>query len=321
MDSIETLLQLQYHTFPLIFAVPCTIHLVEYFYCQSDYKQCLLLIDQIIYFWWNYVSPREKLEFAKLKSLSLIIELKQGSLDSAILSGYVAKRILTGYHENIFLIESCIHLTLALIGEMRIMNIESILHHLEYLSEQTMNCYAKLWYYILVIDVAIELGYEFLPISTDLLDNITKYRKKLRSGSIEESLLLVYSDCILSQIYARLGLLNPSKIHFHQVLYQIKYDQMSLSSIDFRLKRVLFKLVEIQLLHWYHTKECEQSIMIEHFLFKQWTIDEFDPWNQSRMYIYRAYYDRLINDYRRQENLSIDVSYSNEKKANYTFSF
>lgn len=303
----------------MFFSLPCTIHLVEYFYCQSNYKQCLLLINQIIHFWWNYVSSREKLEFAKLKCLALIIELKQGSLDSAILSGYFAKRILTGYHENVFLIESCIHLTLALIGEMRIINIESILHHLEYLSEQTMNCYAKLWYYILVIDVAIELGYELLPISMDLLDNVTKYRKKLRSGSMEESLLLVYSDCILSQIYARLGLLNPSKIHFHQVLYQIKYDQMSLSSIDFRLKRVLLKLVEIQLLHWYHTKECEESILIEHFLFKSWNINEFDRWNQSRMYIYRAYYDRLINEYRRQENFSIDVRITFKKKTQKIF--
>ena len=308
IDSINALIDLQFHTFPLVFSLPCTINLVEYFYCQSNSTQCLILIEKILHFWWGYITPRERLEFAKLKCLSLIIELKQGSLDSAILSGYFAKRMLTGYHENIFLIESCIHLTLALIGEMRIMNIESILHHLEYLTEQTMNCYGKLWYYILVIDVAIELGYELLPMSMELLDNITKYRKKLRSGSTEETLLLVYSDCVLSQIYARLGMLNPSKIHFHQVLYQIKYEQMSLSSIDFRFKRILLKLVEIQLIHWYHSKDSEESITINHFLFHQFNLDEFDPWNQSRICIYQAYYDRLINDYRRQENYPIDVS-------------
>ncbi len=280
---------------------------MEYFYCKTNYNQCLFLIDKIIHFWWAYVSPREKLEFAKLKYLSLIIELKQGSLNSAILSGYFAKRMLTGYHENIFLIESCIHLTLALIGEMRIVNIESILQHLEYLSEQTMNCYAKLWYYILVIDVAIELGYELLPITLDLLNNITKYRKKLRSGSHERSLLLVYSDCILAQIYARLGLFDASKIHFHQVLHQIKYDQMYLSNVDFRFKRSLLKLAEIQLLHWYHTKENEQSITMNYFILNQLNSEEFNSWNKSRFFIYQAYYDRLINDYRRRENYSIDV--------------
>ncbi|CAF4751428.1 unnamed protein product, partial [Rotaria magnacalcarata] len=79
--------------------------------------------------------------------------LKRGLLCSAIVSGYFAKRVLTGYHENIFLINSCIHLTLALIGDMRISNIELIIQHLDYLSEQTMNCYGKLWYYILAIDI------------------------------------------------------------------------------------------------------------------------------------------------------------------------
>jgi hypothetical protein len=280
---------------------------VEYFYCQSNYNQCIALIDKIIHFWWAHISPREKLEFAKLKCLALIVELKQGSLDSGILSGYFAKRMLTGYHENVFLIESCIHLTLALIGEMRIVNIESILQHLEYLSEQTMNCYVKLWYYVLVLDVAMELGYELLPITSDLLNNITKYRKKLRSGTHERSLLLVYSDCILSQIYARLGLLDASKIHFHQVLHQLKYDQMYLSNVDIRLKRSLLKLVEIQLLHWYHNKESEQTTTINDFLLNQLNGEEFISWNKSRFFIYRSYYDRLINDYRREENLPIDV--------------
>ena len=69
----------------------------------------------------------------------------------------------------------------------------------------------------------MELGYELLPITLDLLDNIAQYRKKLHSSSYETSLLLVYSDCILAQIYARLGILNNSKVHFHQVLHQIKY--------------------------------------------------------------------------------------------------
>jgi len=274
-----------------------------------NYDQCLLLINKIIQYWYSFINPREKLEFAKLKCLSLIIELHQGSLDSAILSGYFAKRILTGCHENIFLIESCIHLTLALIGEMRISNIELILQHLEYLSEQTMNCYAKLWYYILIIDVAIELGYELLPITIYLLDNITKYRKKLRSGSNERSLLLVYSDCVLAQIYARLGLLNISKIHFHQVLHQIKYDQMYLSNVDFRFKRSLLKLIEIQLIHWYYTKEFDEDLTKNSFLLNQFNHENFTSWNKSRFFIYQAYYDRLINDYRRQENLFIDVSF------------
>ena len=307
LNSINKLIDLQYYTFPLTFSISCTIDLVEHFFCQMNYSQCLFLIDKIIHFWWPYISPREKLEFAKLKCLALIVELKQGSLNSAILSGYFAKRMLTGYHENIFLIDSCIHLTLALIGEMRIVNIESILQHLEYLSEQTMNCYVKLWYYILVLDVGMELGYELLPITPELLTNVTKYRKKLRSGSHERSLLLVYSDCILSQIYARLGLLDASKIHFHQALHQIKYDQMYLSNVDFRFKRALLKLIEIQLLHWYHTKEYDESINLNSFLLNQLNNDELISWNKSRYLIYQAYYDRLINDYRRQENLSIDV--------------
>ncbi|CAF3399020.1 unnamed protein product [Rotaria sp. Silwood1] len=311
IDSINTLIELQYYVFPLSFSLPCTIALVEYFYCQMNYNQCLMLIDKIIHFWWSYTSPREKLEFAKLKCLSLIIELKQGSLNSAILSGYFAKRILTGYHENIFLIQSCIHLTLALIGEMRISNVELILQHLEYLSEQTMNCYTKLWYYILVIDIAIELGHELLPITNELLENITKYRKKLVPGSNERSLLLVYSDCTLAQIYARLGLLNSSKIHFHQAIHQIKYDQMHLSNIDFRFKRALLKLTETQLLHWYHKADHEEDTTEDCFLFNyldEFKNEEFTSWNKSRFFIYQAYYDRLINDYRREKNFSIDVS-------------
>ncbi|CAF1469127.1 unnamed protein product [Rotaria sordida] len=304
IDSINTLIELQYYTFPLSFSLPCTIMLVEYFYCRMNYTQCLTLIDKIIRFWWSYTNPHEKVEFAKLKCLSLIIELKQGSLNSAILSGYFAKRILTGYHENIFLIQSCIHLTLALIGEMRISNVELILQHLEYLSEQTMDCYAKLWYYTLVIDIAIELGYELLPITNDFLENVTKYRKKLLPGSNERSLLLVYSDCTLAQVYARLGLLNSSKIHFHQALHQIKYDQMHLSNTDFRLKRSLLKLIETQLLHWYYREEQEEDTTQDYFLLNyldEFKNDKFISWNKSRFFIYQAYYDRLINDYRRQK--------------------
>ncbi len=241
----------------------------------------------------------------------MIIELKQGSIDSALLSGYFAKRILTNYHENIFLFQSCIYLTLALIAEMRISNIELILQHLEYLSEQTMNCYGKLWYYILVLDVGIELGYELLPITTDLLNNISKYRKKLLRGSNERSLLLVYSDCTLAQIYARLGLLDMSKIHFHQALHQIKYDQMHLANNDFRFKRGLLKLAEVQLLHWYYEKESDENLTKDYFLlnhFNESNNEEFISWNKTRLFIYQAYYDRLTNDDRRQRNLSIDVS-------------
>jgi hypothetical protein len=274
-----------------------------------NYNQCLKLINKIIHFWWSYVNPREKLEFAKLKCLSLIIELRHGSLNSAIVSGYFAKRILAGYHENVFLIQSCMHLTLALIGEMRISNIESILQHLEYVSEQIMNVYAKLWYYILVIDVAMELGYELLPIKVDLINNIAKYRKKLCSRSNDRILMFVYSDCILAQIYARLGLLDMSKIYFHQALYQIKYDQMHLCKVDFLFKRSLLKLTETQLLHWYHTKEYEEFITINYFLLNQLNTEEFTSWNKSRFFIYQAYYDRLINDYRREKNFSIDVSF------------
>ena len=310
-DSVQALLDLQYHTFPVSFSLPCTIALVEYFYCQMNYQQALILIEKIVLFWWPFLNPRERLELAKLKCLSLIIELKQGALDSAILSGYFAKRILTGYHENTFLIESCIYLTLALIGEMRISHIELVLQHLEYLSEQTMNCYAKLWYYILAIDVAVELGYEILPITVDLLDNITKYRKKLQPGSNQRSLLLIYSDCTLAQVYARLGLINSSKIHFHQVLHQIKFEQMHLSQIDFRFKRALLKLTEVQLLHWYHTKENEKDLTKEQFLlnyFNEFNNEDFHCWNKTRLAIYQAYYDRLVNDYRRQEGYTIDVS-------------
>ena len=273
-----------------------------------NYNQCLLLINKFIVFWWPYVTSREKLELSKLKSLSLIIELKQCSLESAILSGYFAKRLLTGYHEHIFLIETCIHLTLALIGEMRISNIELILQHLEYLSEQTMNFYAKLWYYILVIDVAIELGYELMPIDIDFLENITKYRRKLPTNSNQQSLTIVYSDCTLAQIYIRLEILNMSKIHFQQALHQIKHDQMYLSNIDFRFRRAILKLVETQLLYWYHTKEFEQTITKDNFLLNVIEDNEIIPWNRTRYFIYQAYYDRLINDYKRKQQYSIDVN-------------
>lgn len=316
IESIQTLLTLQYHTYPISFALPCTIILIEYFYCQRNYPQCSLLIHNLLNFWWTQITTREKLELGKLKSLALIIELKQSSLESAILAGYFAKRLLTGCHENIFLIETCIHLTLALIGEMRISNIELILQHLEYLSEQTMNCYAKLWYYILVIDVAIELGYELLPMTIEFLDNISKYRKKLLTGANQQSLLIVYSDCILAQIYIRLGLINLSKIHFQQALHQIKYDQMHLSNIDFRFKRGLLKLIETQLLHWYHRQDFEEDIRQDDFLLH--TIEDHVneiaiPWNRTRFLIYQAYYDRLINDYRRQEHVPIDVNISRKK--------
>ncbi|CAF4030209.1 unnamed protein product, partial [Rotaria magnacalcarata] len=308
-DSINALIDLQYYIFPLSFSLPCTIILVEYFYCQMNYSQCLTLINKIIQFWWSYVSPREKLEFAKLSCLSLIIELKRGLLCSAIVSGYFAKRVLTGYHENIFLINSCIHLTLALIGDMRISNIELIIQHLDYLSEQTMNCYGKLWYYILAIDIGIELGYELLPITNELLDNIAKYRKKLLPGTNERSLALFYSDCTLAQIYARLGLLDTSKIHFHQAIHQIRYNQMHLTNTDFRFKRALLKLVEVQLLHWYHRRANEEETKRQDFLLHN--LDEFkneEPtsWNKSRLYIYQAYYNRLVNDYRREHKFPVD---------------
>ncbi|CAF1403209.1 unnamed protein product, partial [Rotaria sordida] len=313
IESINTLINLQYYIYPLIFSLPCTIILIEYFYCQMNYNQCLILINKLIRFWWSHITSREKLELGKLKSLSLIIELKQGSLESAILSGYFAKRLLTGYHENIFLIETCIHLTLALIGEMRISNIELILQHLEYLSEQTMNSYAKLWYYILVIDVAIELGYELIPITNDFLENITKYRKKLLTGANQRSLLIIYSDCTLAQIYIRLGKLNMSKIHFQLVIHQIKYDQMYLSNIDFRFKRALLKLIETQLLYWYHTKEYEDNITKDYFLLNiidNHINDKLIPWNRTRYFIYQAYYDRLINDYKREQQYSIDNDFN-----------
>ncbi|CAF4632879.1 unnamed protein product [Rotaria sp. Silwood1] len=313
IESINTLINLQYYIYPISFSLPCTIILIEYFYCQMNYNQCLILINKLITFWWPYITSREKLELGKLKSLSLIIELKQGSIESAILSGYFAKRLLTGYHENIFLIETCIHLTLALIGEMRISNIELILQHLEYLSEQTMNSYAKLWYYILVIDVAIELGYELMPITIDFLENITKYRKKLLTGPNQRSLLIFYSDCTLSQIYIRLGKLNMSKIHFQLVIHQIKYDQMHLSNIDFRFQRALFKLIETQLLYWYHTKEYEENITINYFLLNiiEYNINNnLIPWNRTRYFIYQAYYDRLINDYKRKQQYTIDNDFN-----------
>ncbi|CAF3972584.1 unnamed protein product [Rotaria sp. Silwood2] len=313
IESINTLINLQYHTYPISFSLPCTIILIEYFYCQMNYNQCLILINKLITFWWSHITSREKLELGKLKSLSLIIELKQGSLESAILSGYFAKRLLTGYHENIFLIETCIHLTLALIGEMRISNIELILQHLEYLSEQTMNSYAKLWYYILVIDVAIELGYELMPITIDFLENITKYRKKLLTGPNQRSLLVFYSDCTLAQIYIRLGKINMSKIHFQLVIHQIKYDQMHLSNIDFRFKRGLLKLIETQLLYWYHTREYDENIPKDYFLLNaiENTLDDnLIPWNRTRYFIYQAYYDRLINDYKRKQQYSIDNDFN-----------
>ncbi|CAF3446271.1 unnamed protein product [Rotaria socialis] len=309
IDSINALIDLQYYMFPLSFSLPCTIILVEYFYCQMNYSQCLTLINEIIQFWWSYVSPREKLEFAKLSCLSLIIELKRGLLGSAIASGYFAKRVLAGYHENIFLINSCIHLTLALIGDMRISNIELIIQHLDYLSEQTMNCYGKLWYYILAIDIGIELGYELLPITNELLDNIAKYRKKLLPGTNERSLALFYSDCTLAQIYARLGLLDMSKIQFHQAIHQIKHDQMHLTNTDFRFKRALLKLVEVQLLHWYHKRANEEETKKQDFLLHhlhEFKNEELTSWNKSRLYIYQAYYDRLVNGYRRAHKFPID---------------
>ncbi|CAF1635748.1 unnamed protein product [Adineta ricciae] len=308
-EARNTLINSNYHIYPVSFSLPCTIILIEYFYCEMNYNQCSILMNNLIRFWWNYVTPREKLELGKLISLSLVILLKQSSLEPAILSGYFSKRILTGYHENIFLIETCIHLTIALIGEMRISNIELILQHLEYLSEQTMNSYAKLWYYTLVVDVAIELGYELMPITADFLENVSKYRRKLLTGPHQRSLLIVYSDCTLAQIYIRLGDMNMSKIHFQQALHQIKYDQMHLSNVDFRFKRALLKLIETQLLHWYHTKESEETITKECFLLtviENHVNDELIPWNRTRYFIYQAYYDRLINDYKRAQKYSID---------------
>ncbi|CAF4971353.1 unnamed protein product, partial [Rotaria magnacalcarata] len=34
--------------------------------------------------------------------------------------------------------------------------------------------------------------------------------------------------------------------------------------------------------------------------------DKLIPWNRSRYFIYQAYYDRLINDYKRTKGYSID---------------
>ncbi|CAF1266885.1 unnamed protein product [Adineta ricciae] len=308
-ESIHTLLKIQYHIFPLSFSLSCTIILVEYFYSQNDYQQCLTLIDRIIQFWWPFITPQEKLEFGKLKSLKLIVELKHGSIDSAISSGYFAKRLLTNYHENTFLFETCTYLTLASIGEMRMSNIDLILQHLEYLSEQTMNCYGKLWYYTLVIDAAMELGYEIIPITAEILQNITIYRRKLFPGPNGRNLLLFYCDCVLAQVYARLGLLNPSKIHFHQALFQIEYDHMNLSSTDFRFQRALLKLIEVQLIHWYYTKDTDENLTKDNFILNyinESNNEAFLSWNKTRYLIYQAYYDRLINDYRRQNKLSID---------------
>lgn len=311
-EAREALINSQYHIYPISFSLPCTIVLIEYFYSEMDYQQCSVLINRMITFWWPHVTAREKLELGKLKTLSLIIQLKQGALESAILSGYFAKRILTGYHENVFLIETCIHLTLALIGEMRISNIELILQHLEYLSEQTMNGYTKLWYYILAIDVAMELGYQLLPITIDFLENITKYRKKLLTGPNQQSLLIAYSDCTLAQVYARLGRLNMSKIHFQHALHQIKYDQMHLSNVDFRFKRALLKLVETQLIHWYYAKDAEdETLGRDCFLLttiESYVHEESIPWNRTRFLIYRAYYDRLVNEFNRSRNYPLDVS-------------
>ena len=301
---MKNLLELNYYIYPFSFSFPCTVALVEYFYCQINYGECLNLIHRFIQHWWSYSSSREKLELAKLKCLSLIIELKEGALESAILSGYFAKRVLTGHHESVFLIETSIHLTLALIYEMRISHIQLILEHLEYLSEQTMNFEAKLWYYVLSIDASMELGCEFLPMSIDFLDQIGKYRQKLTSKSNQQTLLLIYTDCVLSEIYIRLGHSYESKIHFNQVLYQIKRDRIHLSNIDLRFKRVLLKLIEIQLLHFYHDQpESNRELFLVHHL-----NEEFHSLNKSRFFIYQAYYDRLINDYRRKDQLPIDVS-------------
>jgi hypothetical protein len=102
-----------------------------------------------------------------------------------------------------------------------------------------------------------------------------------------------------------------SKIHFQQALHQIKYDQMHLSNIDFRFKRALLKLIETQLLYWYHTKEYDENITKDYFLLNniQENVNEkLVPWNRTRYFIYQAYYDRLINDYRRNQKLSIDVN-------------
>ena len=284
---------------------------MEYFYSQNDHQQCLTLIDRIIQFWWPFITPQEKLEFGKLKSLKLIVELKHGLIDSAISSGYFAKRLLTNYHENTFLFETCTYLTLASIGEMRMSNIDLVLQHLEYLSEQTMNCYGKLWYYTLVIDAAMELGYEIIPITAEILQNITTYRRKLFPGPNGRNLLLFYCDCVLAQVYARLGLLNPSKIHFHQALFQIEYDHMNLSSTDFRFQRALLKLIEVQLIHWYYINDTDENFTKDNFILNyinESNNEAFLSWNKTRYLIYQAYYDRLINDYRRQNKLSIDVS-------------
>ena len=85
---------------------------------------------------------------------------------------------------------------------------------------------------------------------------------------------------------------------------------MYLSNVDFRFKRVLLKLVEVQLLHWFHTEmKDEKSLTMDYFLLKQLNADDFISWNKSRFFIYQAYYDRLVDDYRREQSFPIDVSF------------
>ncbi|CAF4229994.1 unnamed protein product, partial [Rotaria magnacalcarata] len=71
---MNALIDLEYYTYPISFSLPCTVILIEYFYCQMDFNRCLTLINRLITFWWAQTTPREKLELGKLKSLSLIIE-------------------------------------------------------------------------------------------------------------------------------------------------------------------------------------------------------------------------------------------------------
>ncbi|CAF4636412.1 unnamed protein product, partial [Rotaria magnacalcarata] len=84
---------------------------------------------------------------------------------------------------------------------------------------------------------------------------------------------------------------------------------MHLTNTDFRFKRALLKLVEVQLLHWYHRRANEEETKRQDFLLHnldEFKNEELTSWNKSRLYIYQAYYNRLVNDYRREHKFPVD---------------
>ncbi|CAF0936213.1 unnamed protein product [Didymodactylos carnosus] len=312
-ESIQTILKYPYYKYPFSFSCSCTILLIDYYYEHYEYQICLNLINQFIKYWWLISGSSEKLEFAKLITLSLIIQLNQNNVGRSIHCGYFSTDVLSRFHENIFLVETLIQLTYSLLYKMGLSSIEKILDNLDDISNQTSNYYTKLWYYILVIDVAVEFGYEILPINLKFLNLLSNYRKKLTDNSKQ----LFYVDCSLAQIYSRIKEFKLSTKHFNNALTMFSYTKLSMN--DFSVQRALFKLAEVQLLNWWYQVKYKHytdivSVTKEHFLYTY--IKNLLPKESklllSRYYIYDAYYSRLVETYQQSLLTSLPTNKQND---------